>query len=86
MIARLIYRVKRTLDIIMKLLYNVVMDNNYKEVERQAKELDKLARKMKRDEIRLLQKKGWSLDRIGKEFLGGVTRQRVLQILDEEDD
>ena len=85
MIARLVSRVKSSLDITMKMIYNAVMDNNYKEVEKQAKELEKLAQRMKRDEIKLLRKKGWSLDRIGKEYLGGVTRQRVQQILDEDD-
>ena len=85
MIARTIYRVKRLLDIIMKMLYNVFMQNNYKEVEKQAKELEKLARKMKREELMELRKQGWSLDRIGKEKLGGISRQRVQQILDEED-
>ena len=60
------------------------MENSYKEVEKQAKELEKLARKMKQEEIRRLVMAGWTLERIGKEYLGGISRQRVEQILKEK--
>lgn len=84
MIAQVFSRVKQLLDIVIILLYNMVMQNNYKEVEKQAKELEKLARKMKREEMRRLKDQGLTLEQIGKMY-GGISRQRVQQILEEDD-
>lgn len=84
MIARFVLRVKHILDVAMKLVYNILMQNNYKEVEKQAKELEKLARKMKREEMQQLRDQGMTLEQIGKRY-GGISRERVRQILEEDD-
>ena len=84
MIAQLFYRVKHVLDITMKMLYNALMENNYKEVEKRAKDLEKLARKMKREEMQQLRDQGLTLEQIGKRY-GGISRERVRQILEDDD-
>jgi DNA-directed RNA polymerase sigma subunit (sigma70/sigma32) len=85
MIARFFSRVKHGIDIVMKIVYNAIMQNNYKEVEKQAKELEKLARKMKREEMQALRDQGLTLEEIGERYTPKLTRERVRQILKGDD-
>ncbi len=50
------------------------------EIKKQAEELQKIARKMRREEFQRLRDKGWTLEKIAKEK--GISKERVRQILE----
>lgn len=84
-LSRLFFGVKVGIDTGIRIVYNIVMLKSYEEVQKQAKELERIARRMKREEMQVLRDKGWSLEKIGKEY-GGISRERVRQILEEREE
>ncbi len=55
------------------------MTNTADEIRKQARQLEEIARKMRREEMIKLRKEGWTLEEIGMKY--GLTKERVRQIL-----
>ena len=65
------------------LCYTFAMQTTSDDLRKQADELDKLARRVRREEFQELRRKGWTLEEIAK--VKKITRQRVWKILNDEE-
>ena len=58
------------------------MQTTSDEIRKQAKELDELAKRLRREEFQELRNQGWTLEEIGAAQRPKISKQRVAQILD----
>ena len=58
------------------------MQTTSDEIRRQASELDKLAKRLRREEFQALKDKGWTLEEIGQAQNPPISKQRVSKILE----
>ena len=85
MIARFFLLVNRGIDFLGHLLYNIFMTKDYEAIQKQADELERLARRMRREEMQRLKDKGLTLEEIGARYTPKLSRERVRQILKGDD-
>ena len=57
------------------------MPNTVDEINKQAQQLQEIAKKLRREEMIKLRKEGFTLEEIGRKYK--ITRERVRQILQE---
>jgi DNA-directed RNA polymerase sigma subunit (sigma70/sigma32) len=61
----------------------MIMTNTADELRKQAKALEEIARRLRKEEMQKLRKEGWTLLEIGEKYK--ISKERVRQILDEKD-